>query len=330
MKKNIILKEAGHSEEDADKSLSDFTPYNGTFAERLAEFFFNDEKVDRRLRISAGEDSQLGDESCNLYGLNGPFSDNGYVPSINDAYLWASDIVKSLNLDMDSEQWMRALPAIIGRIAHMLTQGELNAREAREMAAKEFDGLKGWGIELVAFQGGPRSEEWHASQIMTSFDRLYSSLKTAEEDAAAPEETASFFDSLEDEIENIRAGHMYDCQDAFKIGFLYRDAWWKFQHEKAALKYYEIIEKNRKSGQKGGQGDKKRERYEVLNSLARQKFREIAFASDREGARIAKSLAAAYDVKADEPLFMINNKGLSKKWYDEWLVNFRQIARSIV
>lgn len=332
MEKVINTDEAvNFSDSETEKTLSDFTPYNGTFAERLAEFYFSDRQVERKLSEQPYDDSEYedGEGGRRFYGLNGPFSDNGYTPSINDAYGWARDIVKALNLNMDSEQWMRELPSVIGYVAGKLAAGEINAEDARKIAAIEFERLE-WGIERIAFQGGPRSEEWHASQMINSFGTLYSSLRYAEEDAADPEEAKSFYSSLEEEIEDIRRNFMDCSQEAFKIGFLYRDAWWKFQHEKAALKYYEIIEKNRASGQKGGQGDKKRERYEVLNRLARQKFREIAFASDKEGARLAKNLAATYDANADEPLFMISSKGLSKRWYDDWLVNFRQIARSIV
>lgn len=312
MEKVINIKEiANFSESETEKTLSEFTPYSGTFAERLAEFYFSDKQVERKLSGQPYNDSEYedGEGGRRFYGLNGPFSDNGYAPSINDAYGWARDIVKALNLNMDSGQWMRELPAVIGYVAGKLAAGEINAEDARKIAAAEFEKLE-WGIERIAFQGGPISEEWHAAQIINSFDRLYSSLRAAEEDAA-DQEAKSLYSSLEEEIEDIRCSFMNSSQEAFKVGFLYRDAWWKFQHEKAALKYYEIIEKNRESGQKGGQGDKKRERYEVLNRLARQRFREIAFASDKEGARLAKNLAAKHDANADEPLFMINGKGLS-------------------
>lgn len=119
----------------------------------------------------------------------------------------------------------------------------------------------------------------------------------------------------------------YARQDDMRFGYLWCEYKARQRFELFALKHIEVTEKNRQSGQKGGQGDKKRERYEVLNRLARGKYKDLAFASDRVFIRTAKALASKYDAESDVPLFTVSGKPLSQKWYDEWAAQFRQLAR---
>lgn len=119
----------------------------------------------------------------------------------------------------------------------------------------------------------------------------------------------------------------YAHYDDLRLGYLWAEYQMRMRYELFALKHIELTEKNRESGQKGGQADKKRERYKVLDRLARQKFKELAFASDRDGVRTARRLAAEYDRGAEAPLFQANGKDLSRNWYESWLAHFRQIAR---
>lgn len=119
----------------------------------------------------------------------------------------------------------------------------------------------------------------------------------------------------------------YVHHDDMRTGYLWCEYHMRMRYELFALKHIEMTEKNRESGMKGGQAEKKRERYQILDRLAGQKFKVMAFASDREFIRIAKSMAADYDSKADSPLFTVGGKSLSKKWYDEWASHFRSVAR---
>lgn len=119
----------------------------------------------------------------------------------------------------------------------------------------------------------------------------------------------------------------YVHHDDLRTGYLWCEYQMRMRYELFALKHIEMTEKNRESGMKGGQADKKRERYQVLDRLAGQKFKVMAFASDREFIRLAKSMAVEYDSKAETPLFTVGGKPLSTKWYDEWASHFRSIAK---
>ncbi|MCX5578560.1 hypothetical protein [Kaistia terrae] len=118
-------------------------------------------------------------------------------------------------------------------------------------------------------------------------------------------------------------------KDDLRLGYLWAEYRIKMSYEVFALRHIEVKEKNRASGLKGGQADKKRERYHVLDRLARQHVKELAFASDRDALRIARRLTVEHDAKADAPLFSVNGKALSRDWLDEWLRHFRQAARGV-
>lgn len=109
---------------------------------------------------------------------------------------------------------------------------------------------------------------------------------------------------------------------AFEAGRHFQAALGK-EHESAALRTYENIARNRKSGLLGGQAAKKQERYEVLNKLAKDNLLKFQFVSDAQAKRAARSLAASHDRGADAPLFQINNKPMSDAWFDDWLSAFR-------
>ncbi|MCX2695158.1 hypothetical protein [Ochrobactrum chromiisoli] len=71
-------------------------------------------------------------------------------------------------------------------------------------------------------------------------------------------------------------------RDDLRLGFLWREYVFKKKHEWAAEKHLELVSKNRENGRKGGQAEKKAERYEVLNRLARINYKEIVPVSEPE------------------------------------------------
>lgn len=87
------------------------------------------------------------------------------------------------------------------------------------------------------------------------------------------------------------------------------------------------VETNRKNGRKGGQAEKKKERYDVLNRLAAESLKNFQYASDAQALRQARSLADKYDKGEAEPLFKMNGKPLSRSWFSDWLAQFREHLR---
>ena len=115
------------------------------------------------------------------------------------------------------------------------------------------------------------------------------------------------------------------AKQGFIFGFLFRDAWWKFNHETAALKSYEFADKNRANGKLGGRGNIRKERYAVLDGLAGSNPSSLAFLSDREIVRRAKQLAAKYDKEDGTSVFVERCRGLSTAWFEAWATHFREL-----
>ncbi|PYE88779.1 hypothetical protein [Phyllobacterium leguminum] len=119
---------------------------------------------------------------------------------------------------------------------------------------------------------------------------------------------------------------------AFMIGRHY-EALLRKPYEDYAVKKLEEIEKNRANGKNGGQSNRqlKIERHKVLNRLALAHKEDFAFTTDKACIQKAKQLAAAYDKNkdADSRLFTVKGKHLSPEWYEEWLSQFRAVARKV-
>lgn len=81
-------------------------------------------------------------------------------------------------------------------------------------------------------------------------------------------------------------------------------------------------EQNQIHGKKGGQGPIAAERKSVLSQLA-QASKEFAYASDQKAVRLAKAIARNHDKDRDVPLFVINGKILSDRWFTNWWDEFR-------
>jgi hypothetical protein len=88
-----------------------------------------------------------------------------------------------------------------------------------------------------------------------------------------------------------------------------------------------MTDRNRENGQKGGGRHEKQSRYDILDQLARQRFKRLAFVSDKGGVIEARKMAAEYDAGAEDPVFRHKGRDLSRAWYEEWLTHYRSIAR---
>lgn len=115
--------------------------------------------------------------------------------------------------------------------------------------------------------------------------------------------------------------------DKLRVGYLWAEYQMKMQFEVSVLRHMQMTDANRSNGQKGGQAEKRRERYRVLDSLASERANDFAFTTDREGIRLAKRLAASHDAEAPEPLFSQAGRPLSNGWYEEWFADFRRKSR---
>lgn len=94
------------------------------------------------------------------------------------------------------------------------------------------------------------------------------------------------------------------------------------EHEAAALKTYRMIETNRTNGLRGGQADKKQERYRVLDDLAKQHPGALDLLSDTRRVNVVRQWAVEYDAENTEKLFLQKGEFLSKTWFANWVSDF--------
>lgn len=99
---------------------------------------------------------------------------------------------------------------------------------------------------------------------------------------------------------------------------------WREKYRDTVLAKISHDNKNRDNGSKGGQGDKKQRRYDVLDDLATNDWRKISIMSEPRRVSHMRSLAANYDQNNVEEnnLFYQNNKPLSKLWFNQWFADF--------
>jgi hypothetical protein len=113
-------------------------------------------------------------------------------------------------------------------------------------------------------------------------------------------------------------------KDDFRLGYLWSEYQSKMRHERFALRQEQVVQKNRESGKKGGQGGKKSERYARLDQLADDaEFTKLHLPTEKELCKRAQRLARQHDEKADVKLFIQNGRALSPKWYEDWLAHYR-------
>lgn len=326
------------------ENLDIFIGYNNRFPERLADYFFHDMLIAVHRGEISQEEYENAETSENPYPENPYFSfsrGNNYVPNIDAAKKWASGVLKNRLPNTVSEQNFQEYIRIQRRILNMVLSREIDGEEARAIAAREFGVIEERESAHKVLDQDPTSEEWSASQINAGFNTLNDNRIFLEKYFISGFDLSKYFQhysddpfvvpfaNLDEVLEEIRFQYNETMQTAFKVGFLYHDAWWKARHEEAARKHYEMLDKNKKNGKKGGHADKKRNRYIVLDRLARENINKFIHVSDKEAARIAKALADNYDRKATDKLFQNRGKGLSLEWYSEWLTCFRRSARKI-
>jgi hypothetical protein len=109
------------------------------------------------------------------------------------------------------------------------------------------------------------------------------------------------------------------------LGMDIEDQSWRARYRATILSKIKQDAKNRTNGKQGGQADKKRKRYDVLDNLAGAEWEmKISNMSDARKVSYVRGLAAQYDREKtnENNLFFQNNKPLGKKWFTDWLADF--------
>lgn len=169
---------------------------------------------------------------------------------------------------------------------------------------EDMHGSFSWPSTYILTVADPLSSEWYAANI---YHAAWMTLRDFEENR---------WDSL--------------FHRAFDLGRKFEEYEMRRRHLKTITAKLEHDTKNREHGAKGGQAEKKRERYKTLDTLARENLNSFLYASDAQAVRKARELAARHDKGAAEPLFVQGSKPLSRAWFDEWLANFRRQSRQAI
>jgi hypothetical protein len=187
------------------------------------------------------------------------FSDNGYTANIIDAQHWSVKVLNDSGLEpMEPLADLDLIGEIFFQCFIPYDMGELNLEDAKakgvEMATDFFSGTD----KEMMFDKSPENSVWFAAHIYRLCEEVEKHIndqvsERAELDEIIGEVDDYYAGSTEDQRrEERRNPYTSLVNTGVKIGFLYRDAWWKENHEEAAINYYAQVEARKKGSPLGG------------------------------------------------------------------------------
>ena len=296
--------------------LTGFQGSKDTFAERFVDAVFEN-----------GEDLALGEIFANA------FSDRGYTPNIIEAQHWSVEVLNASGIGrMERLADCHLITEIFCNCFAPYDTGELSLSEAKAKGVKMAeDFFSGTVIELM-FEKSPENSTWFAAHIYRLCEEVE---ETIESNIKERKKLDDFIGSVDEYYRsNNKDERMSERRSPFvslvntgvKIGFLYRDAWWKDNHEEAAMNYYSLVKARRKGSPRGG--DSTAEKYDNLKRDCLGYFEKayeekgVAFL----GAPVAVVAKTIREIALRErPHDFIGPKGnpLSERWFLETLEAFQ-------
>jgi len=221
-------------------SLAEFSSQNQPFAERYVEAIFADDDKPATAKFADA------------------FSISNYIPTFIDAQHWAADILEKSEFEQEDKYHdFTLMEDILFRFKFPCDAGDLSLEEAKSKATAHAEEFFKNSVNRLMFDEPPHRREWHAAHIYRFGEEIISSvdeyLKERKEIEILAGNVDDFYVStIENERKAERRSPIITILDwGVKVGFLYRDAWWKFNHEEAAVKYYEHVENRKKGASKG-------------------------------------------------------------------------------
>lgn len=270
------------------------------------------------------------------------FSDGGYSPTFTDAQHWSVDVLADSELERVEEfSDLDLITEIFCRFVIPSREGKLSLLAAKKMAVKKVkDFYAGSDTELM-FDEPPRNQEWYAAHIYRMGEEFEQSLEDYLADRVELEKLAGNVDDFfvsENESERMverREALISSLNTGVKIGFLFRDAWWKRNHEGAATKYYQHVKQQKSGSRKGGvtTANKAAARRDYCLKYVAIAYRKKGFAFF--GADIKIKAATIREIAlSDRPTYFSSPQGgpLSHQWFLSVLEGFQadgQLGKAI-
>ncbi len=308
-------------EKSTPKGLTEFQGYQGDPLER---------GLSQRGKFSQ-QDFELydamGPDNTREFNVIRATWTNGYISGIGAALEWAIARYNTAHRSMPEKK----LPEL-GQHHSEASRQDMHALHECLMEALgrpvEIQGVKGtsWDLVSTASSTTPDSTIWHAAHFLLRWKEL---LKHFEDDFGNGQNSEPWNMSQREALE---VKHFELIKKGFEIGFLFRDAFWKENHEEAAIKAYNSQAKNAASAPKGGevQAARKAERYRILNEWATSQDQRFSRMSDTHRTRAAMTYATTFDKRSDSDtkLFQRRGKFLSRRWFEGWLADYCEISAS--
>ena len=302
--------------EGTKTGLTGFQEHRKSFPQRFVDSVF-----------SANQKESAGDIFAEA------FSDNGYTANIIDAQHWATKILNDSDLEpMEPHAELDLIQEIFFQCFVPYDTGELSLEYAKAKGVDmATDFFRGTNQELM-FDRAPENSIWFAAHIYHLCERAKKDIdecvsERADLDALAGNVDDFYACATEEERQRERRYPYNNLLDiGVRVGFLYRDAWWKENHETAAMNYYSQVEARKKGSPRGGASTS--EKYVALKNdclgYFAQAYKEkgVSFL----GAPLAIVAQTIREIALRErPNDFLGPRGkpLSERWFYETLEDFQ-------
>jgi hypothetical protein len=302
--------------EEPKTGLITFLPHERSFAQRFVDSVFANKEG-----LPAGR------------VFEDAFSDNGYSANFIDAQHWAVGVLNESGLEpMEPLAGLELVGELFFECFIPYDTGQLSLGDAKakgvKMAEEFFEGTD----QEVMFDQGPENSVWFASHIYRLSEAVRVMISDevetrAEVDVLAGNVDDYYLGTTEDErkIER-RNPYVMLVNTGVKIGSLHRDAWWKENHEAAALNFYAQAAARKIGSPRGG--DATAEKFAVLKAKCLELF-ETAFEEKGVSFLGAPIGIVAHTIREialrDMPSDFLGPQGkpLSERWFLETLEEFQ-------
>lgn len=233
-----VDKQVLNKKHSSQKTLTPFEAYTKSFPERVVDTLF-------RWEYNGTDDIDESDL----------FDVQGYVPHMPEIQEWAKNILLEKNIELPRKFVdQEFLAEIFIKYIIPFRNGKIDIVQAKIAALKVAKDHFSGSTRAFMFGEAPTSEEWYAAHVYSKCNNLTDEMVNRNRGYGDDIVTRKGRVTYEEYVESCAL-----CADiGIAIGFLRRDAWWKFNHEQAAIAHYEQIDARQRGSARGGSANANR------------------------------------------------------------------------